>query len=136
MTTPLADDRHFFYASRFYAAFTEYVLMSPVVLLLIAILAEIIGTSALRLSEGFTRLVPSIVVVAGYVATFYLMSLVLKSIPIGTVYATWSGLGTLGIVLVGVIVWHEPMDWPKIIGIAFIIVGVVLLNFVSGSSHG
>ncbi len=110
--------------------------MSPVVLLLIAILAEIIGTSALRLSEGFTRLVPSIVVVAGYVATFYLMSLVLKSIPIGTVYATWSGLGTLGIVLVGVIVWHEPMDWPKIIGIAFIIVGVVLLNFVSGSSHG
>jgi small multidrug resistance pump len=110
--------------------------MRPEVLLLLAILAEIIGTSALRLSEGFTKLVPSIVVIVGYVTTFYLMSLVLKSIPVGTVYATWSGLGTLGIVLIGVLVWREPMDLPKIIGIALIIIGVVLLNFVSGSSHG
>jgi small multidrug resistance pump len=97
-------------------------------LLIIAIASEVIGTAALKASDSFTRPLPSLVVVLGYAAAFYFMSLSLKSIPLGVAYAIWSGVGTVGIVLVGMLVWNEVLTLPRVIGIALIIGGVVVLN--------
>ena len=102
--------------------------MNPFVILLIAITSEIIGTHALRLSSGFTKLWPSLLVVVCYGLSFYLFSQALKQIPIGVAYAIWAGLGTAGVVIVGVLVWHEPLSWWQILGIVLIVVGVVVLN--------
>lgn len=107
--------------------------MPPFVLLLLAIISEVLGTSALKASQGFTRLGPSLLVVAGYSLSFYLMSLTLKAFPVSTAYAIWSGLGTAATVLVGVLVWREALDLPRMLGIALIIGGVVLLNMSSPS---
>lgn len=109
--------------------------MSPFVTLLLAIASEVIGTTALRVSEGFTKPLPSLVVVVGYATTFYLLSLTLKSIPIGTAYAIWAGLGTAAMALVGVLVWREQFDLARAIGIALIIAGVVVLNAFSKGVH-
>ncbi len=105
----------------------------PYILLALAILSEVAGTSALRASEGFSRLVPSALVVAGYGVSFYVVSLTLKTLPLGFVYAVWSGLGTVLIVAVGVVVFREGLDVARGIGIALIILGVVVLNAFSGS---
>lgn len=107
--------------------------MPPFVLLLLAIISEVLGTSALKASQGFTRLGPSLVVLAGYSLAFYLMSLTLKAIPVSTAYAIWSGLGTAATVLVGVLVWREALDLPRLLGIALIIGGVLVLNMCSPS---
>jgi multidrug transporter EmrE-like cation transporter len=98
--------------------------------LLLAIVTEIIGTAALKESHGFTKPIPVLIVIVSYAAAFYFMSLALKSIPLGTTYAIWSGLGTAGTVLIGVYFWHEPMNAVRILAIALIIIGVVLLNVV------
>jgi small multidrug resistance pump len=105
--------------------------MSPMFLLLLAIIAEVVGTTALRASEGFTRVVPSIIVVIGYAVAFYLMSLTLKQISIGVAYAIWSGVGTALTVVVGVLLFHESLDAARVIGIALIILGVLVLNLFS-----
>ena len=76
---------------------------------------------------------PSLLVAAGYSLAFYLMSLTLKAIPVSTAYAIWSGLGTAGMALVGVLVWREALDLPRLLGIALIIGGVVVLNVYSGA---
>ena len=103
-------------------------------LLLAAITAELAGTSALKLSNGFTRVIPSLVVVVGYMASFYFLALVLKyGMPIGIAYAMWAGLGTVGIVLIGLLVWQETLNIWSIIGIGLVITGVVLLNLNSGA---
>jgi len=108
--------------------------MHPYLLLGIAIVAEVIATSALRAAEGFTRLVPSIVVVIGYAVAFLCLSLTLKSIPVGIVYAIWSGLGIVLISVVAYFLYGQSLDLPAIIGMTLILVGVVVLNLFSKSA--
>lgn len=99
--------------------------------LTIAIIAEVVATSALKASEEFTRLTPSIVVVVGYGAAFYFLSLVLKVIPVGVAYAIWAGMGIVLIAAVAAIVFKQIPDWPAVIGMALIIAGVVVINVFS-----
>lgn len=97
----------------------------------IAIVSEVLATSALKASEGFTRPWPSLIVVVGYLVAFYCLSLTLRSLPVGVVYAIWSGLG---IVLVSVIAWllfGQKLDLPAIIGMGLIIAGVLVMNLCS-----
>jgi small multidrug resistance pump len=96
-----------------------------------AVLSEVTATIALKFSEGFTRLVPSIVVVLGYGLSFYLLSLSLKVIPIGVAYALWSGIGIVLTVIAGMMLWREPLDWARVVGIALIIGGILVINIFS-----
>lgn len=97
----------------------------------IAIIAEVIGTSALKASEEFTKLYPSLVVAVGYGVAIYFMSLVLKTIPIGITYAIWSGVGIVLITLAGVLLYKQVPDTPAMIGMALIISGVVVIHLFS-----
>ena len=101
----------------------------------IAIVAETIATSAMKSSEGFTKLIPSIVVVLGYGIAFYFLSITLRSIPVGIAYAIWSGVGIVLITLVGWLVFGQKMDAPALIGMALIIAGVVTMNVFSKAGH-
>lgn len=104
--------------------------------LAIAILAEVIATSALKSTAGFTRLIPSAITIVGYVISFYFLSLTLRAIPVGIIYAIWSGVGIVLISLVGALVFKQHLDTPAILGIALIITGVVIMNVFSKSiSH-
>lgn len=104
-------------------------------LLLITIGFEVLGTVSLKFSHGFTRLAPSILVVIGYGLSFYTLSLLLKQgVPVGIIYAIWSGLGTVAIALIGVWLWQEKLTAPAILGIILVIVGVVLINLTT-SAH-
>ena len=105
--------------------------MKIALIFLFAVVSEVTATTALKFSEGFTKLVPSLVVVVGYGLSFYLLSLSLKVIPIGTAYALWSGIGIVLTVIVGAILWHEQMDWARGIGIALIISGILIINLFS-----
>jgi small multidrug resistance pump len=100
----------------------------------LAIVAEVIGTTALKASEGFTRLAPSLIVVAGYAVAFYCLSLVLKSIPVGVTYAIWSGLGIVLITMVAFLVYGQRIDLAGLVGMGLIIAGVVVLNVFSKTS--
>jgi small multidrug resistance pump len=104
------------------------------VLLAAAIVAEVAATTALARSAGFTRLGPSVVVVIGYGAAFYMLSLVLQTMPTGVVYGLWSGLGVLLITLVAWIWGRQPLDLPAVAGLALIAAGVVVINFFSKSA--
>ena len=101
-----------------------------------AIVCEVIGTSALKAAEGFTRLWPSLIVGIGYLGAFFLLSQTLKVIPVGVAYAIWSGAG---VALIGVIGWlflGQSLDVPAIIGMALIVAGVVVINvFSSATPH-
>ncbi|CDY76433.1 Ethidium bromide-methyl viologen resistance protein EmrE [Caballeronia glathei] len=109
---------------------------SAYVLLAIAIVAEVVATSALRASDGFTRLIPAIVVVVGYGISFYLLSLTLRSIPVGIVYAVWSGAGIVLITLVAALLFKQIPDLPAVLGMGLIVAGVVVLNvFSKVSAH-
>jgi small multidrug resistance pump len=99
--------------------------------LIIAIVSEVIATSALKAAEGFTRWWPSLIVIAGYALAFYLLSLTLRTIPLGVAYAIWSGVGIALITLIGWIVYQLSLDAAGIIGIGLIICGVVVLNLFS-----
>ncbi|WP_298818099.1 DMT family transporter [Chloroflexus sp.] len=99
--------------------------------LLIAILSEVAATSALKASAGFTRLWPSIIVVAGYGISFYAMSLALEAIPVGIAYAIWSGIGIVLITLIAWMIYGQQLDSWAWIGIGFILIGVVILNALS-----
>ncbi len=105
----------------------------PYLYLAIAILAEVVGTSALKATQGFTRFWPSVVVVIGYGVAFYFLSLALKTIPVGVAYAIWSGVGVALITLIGWVVFHQKLDAPALLGIALIVAGVVVIQFFSGS---
>jgi small multidrug resistance pump len=96
--------------------------------LIIAIIAEVIGSTGLKASSGFTKIIPSLVVIAGYVVAFYFFSLSLKTIPLGVGYAVWSGLGVVLIALMGVIFLKESLTVPAMIGMLLIVCGVVVLN--------
>ena len=97
----------------------------------IAIIAEVIATSALKASEEFTKLGPSILVVGGYAIAFYFLSLVLKMIPVGIAYAIWSGMGIALITIVGAIYFRQMPDIPAVIGMVLIISGVVIITVFS-----
>ncbi len=94
----------------------------------IAIVGEVIATSALKASEGFTRLVPSLLVVIGYSVAFYCLSLTLKVIPVGVTYAIWSGVGVVLVSLAGWVFYKQSLDIPSVIGISLIVAGVIILN--------
>ena len=108
--------------------------MKTAIIFFFAVLSEVTATTALKFSEGFTRLVPSIVVVLGYGVSFYLLSLSLKVIPIGTAYALWSGIGIVLTVIAGIVIWRESMDWARGIGIFLIMFGIVIINLFSKQS--
>lgn len=108
--------------------------MQGYIFLLIAIIGEIIATTSLKASEGFTRLVPSIVVIIGYAIAFYMLSLALKYIPLGISYALWSGIGTAITVFVGVLVYGEKLSPQIVIGILLIIAGVIVLNLTKATA--
>ena len=101
--------------------------------LLIAIVAEVIATSALKASDGLSRPLPSAVVVAGYAVAFYFLSLTLRVFPIGIAYAMWSGLGIILISMVGYFHYGQLLDLPGGIGLAFIVLGVIIVNVFSNS---
>ncbi len=110
--------------------------MNAWLLLAIAITAEVIGTTALKASEGFTRLLPAVVVVLGYAVAFYCLSLVLKHIPVGVAYAVWSGLGIVLITLAAFVAYGQKIDAAGLIGMGLIVAGVVVLNvFSKASAH-
>ena len=105
--------------------------MKTALILFFAILSEVIATTTLKLSDGFTKIVPSVIVVIGYGASFYLLSISLKVIPIGLAYAIWSGVGIVLTVIAGILIWRESLDWARVIGIIFIILGVLVINLFS-----
>jgi small multidrug resistance pump len=96
-----------------------------------AIVSEVTATSSLKASAGFSKIIPSVVVVIGYALSFYFLSLVLKAIPIGIAYAVWAGLGIVLLALVGWIVFGQALDTPAMIGIALILAGVIVMNVFS-----
>ena len=99
-----------------------------------AIICEVAGTSALKESDGMTRLVPSAIVVVGYVLAFFLLSLTLRSIPVGVAYAIWSGVGIVLISLVGLIWFKQSLDFAALAGMAMIIGGVAVIYTFSATA--
>ena len=99
--------------------------------LLLAIVAEVIATSALNASSQFTKWVPSLITLVGYGVAFYFLSLTLRTMPVGIVYAIWSGIGIVLVALVGIVVFKQVPDLPAIIGMALIITGVLVMNLLS-----
>jgi len=102
--------------------------------LAVAITAEIIATTALKASDSFSRLAPSVVTVLGYAIAFYCLALALRTIPVGIAYAIWSGAGIVAISIIGYLVFRQSLDIPALIGIGLIVAGVVILNVFSSSS--
>lgn len=100
----------------------------------LAVIAETIGTSALQASQQFTKLVPSVIVVVAYAAAFYLLSLTLRTMPVGIMYAMWSGLGIVLIALIGFAVFGQKLDAPAVIGMAMILGGIVVIHVFSKTS--
>src|SRR5690554_350622 len=101
--------------------------------LLIAIVGEVVGTSFMKQSEGFTRLGPSLVTAAGYIVAFYFLSLTLRTIPTGIAYAIWSGVGVILIAAIAWVFQGQRLDFPAIIGMGFIVAGVIIMNVFSTS---
>jgi small multidrug resistance pump len=101
--------------------------------LTIAIVFEVVATSALKASEGFTRLGPSLVTLVGYAFAFYLLSLTLRTMPVGIVYAVWSGAGIALITAIGWLYFRQSIDAPGLIGIGLILAGVLVVNLFSKS---
>jgi small multidrug resistance pump len=114
--------------------FFYFCYMKKYLFLLIAIVSEVIGTSALNSSEGFSKLWPSVLTVAAYGVAFYCLSLTLKQIPVGVAYAIWSGLGIVLVTLVGIVLFKQKPDAPAVIGMALIVAGVVVMNVFSKMS--
>ncbi|MBB4052566.1 small multidrug resistance pump [Devosia subaequoris] len=102
--------------------------------LAIAIVAEVIGTSALKASEGFSNLLPSILVVVGYGVAFYCLSMTLRTLPVGIAYAVWSGAGIVLVSLLGWMLYGQKLDLWAMLGIGLIIAGVLILNLLSKST--
>jgi small multidrug resistance pump len=102
--------------------------------LIVAVIFETIGTTALQASQQFTRLGPSIIVVIAYAAAFYLLALTLKTMPVGIMYAIWSGSGIVLIALIGWVVFRQTLDWPAVLGMALILAGIVIIQVFSKSA--
>jgi small multidrug resistance pump len=106
----------------------------PYVYLMLAIAAEVLATTALKASNGFTRLGPTGGVVAGYLVAFYLLSLCLRHLQIGIVYAVWSAVGIVAVTFLGFLLYDERIDLPGLIGIGLIVAGVLVLHLFSRSA--
>lgn len=105
--------------------------MNNYVFLGIAIVAEVIATSALKASHGFTQWAPSVLVLIGYGVAFYCLSLTLRTIPVGIAYAIWSGVGIIFVSLIGWALYGQKLDFWAMVGIGFILVGVLIVNLLS-----
>ena len=103
-------------------------------ILLLAVIAETAGTTALQASQQFSRFWPSVLVVAGYGCAFYLLALTLKVMPVGVVYAIWSGLGIVLIALIGYLVFGQRLDWPAVLGLAMILGGILIIHLFSATA--
>ena len=101
--------------------------------LILAVAAETVGTTALQASQQFTRLVPSVLVVVGYGLAFYLMAQTLRVMPVGIVYAIWSGLGIVFIAAIGYVVFGQKLDLPALLGIAMIVGGILVIHLFSAT---
>ncbi|HVT29010.1 MAG TPA: SMR family transporter [Lacipirellulaceae bacterium] len=101
--------------------------------LAIGIVAEVIGTSTLKFTDNFTKLNPSLVVAACYGTSLFMLSKVVRLMPVAIVYAVWSGAGIVLVTILGVIWLGQKLDWPALIGIALIVAGVVIVNLFSRS---
>jgi small multidrug resistance pump len=102
-------------------------------LLVAAIAFEVVGTTLLKQTEQFTRLWPTVFSMAAYGVAFYLLSMVLRTMPVGIAYAIWSGLGIVFVSIIGVVVFRQSLDWPAILGLSLIIIGIVIVNLFSSS---
>lgn len=101
--------------------------------LAITIVAEVIATSALKATEDFTKLVPSLIVIIGYGTAFYFLTLSLKTMPVGIAYAIWAGLGIVLVAIVTAVLYKEIPDWPAMFGIGLIVSGVLVINLFSAT---
>ena len=108
--------------------------MSGYLYLAIAIVAEVIATTALKAVDGFSKPLPLILVVIGYGIAFWMLSLVMKTIPVGVTYAIWSGLGIVLISIAGLLIYGQKLDLAALLGMALIIAGVLVIQLFSGSS--
>ena len=108
-------------------------MLKSYLLLGLAIVCEVIATSALAKTDNFTRLVPSLIVVVGYAAAFWLLSFPIRTIPVGIVYAIWSGMGIVLITAIAWIWYRETLDVPALLGLALIVLGVLVINLFSKS---
>ena len=108
--------------------------MPAYLILALAVLAETIGTTALQASQQFTRLWPSILVVLAYAVSFYLLSMTLKVMPVGVVYALWSGLGIILSAIIGFAVFGQRLDLPAVLGLALIICGIAVIHLFSDAT--
>ncbi|HEK0654892.1 MAG: SMR family transporter [Proteus mirabilis] len=108
--------------------------MNGLTYLILAIISEVIATTVLKASDGFSRLYPSIVVVVGYCFSFWALSQVVKVMPLGIAYAIWSGLGIVLVSVAAVFVYQQKLDLPAIVGMTLIIVGVLVINLLSNST--
>ena len=109
--------------------------MNPYLLLAFAVCCEVIATLSLRAFDGFSKTLPSVMVVIGYGAAFYLLSQVLKGLSVGTVYAIWAGAGTALVAIAGALIFGDRLGWTGAAGVALIVSGVVVLNISGAASH-
>ena len=109
--------------------------MHPYALLGFAIAAEVAGTTALKLSDGMSRLIPSLGVVVAYGISFWLLSMTLRSLPIGFTYAVWSGVGIAGIAVLGWVVFGEALNLKGVLGLGLIVAGIVVLQMSTQAVH-
>lgn len=107
--------------------------MEPYLYLVMAIAGEVMGTSALKASHGMTKVWPAVIVVLGYSLTFWALSIALKSLPVGIVYAIWSGLGIVSMVLIGIYIFEEDFSTLHLFGILLILSGVAILTLLTPS---
>ncbi|WP_309474221.1 DMT family transporter [Vibrio diabolicus] len=117
--------------------FKMLVSMPPMLALSIAIVCEVIATSYIPKTEQFTKMMPSTVVLIGYGIAFFLLSVTVKTMPVGVVYAIWSGAGIVLVATVGYFVYRQRLDLPALVGIGFILTGVMIVNLLSKTvGHG
>ena len=105
--------------------------MPTYIALVLAVVAETIGTAALQASQQFTRLTPSVLSFVGYAIAFYLLSFTLKTMPVGIVYAIWSGLGIVFIAIIGLVAFGQRLDTPAVLGMAMILAGILVIHLFS-----
>ena len=108
--------------------------MPPFLILIVAVLFETIGTTALQASQQFSKLGPSIVVVLSYAISFFLLSVTLKFMPVGVVYALWSGMGIVFIAIIGLLVFGQRLDFAAVAGLAMIVGGIVVIHLFSNAT--
>ena len=108
--------------------------MPPFLILIVAVLFETIGTTALQASQQFSKLGPSIVVVLSYAISFFLLSVTLKFMPVGVVYALWSGMGIVFIAIIGLLVFGQRLDFAAVAGLAMIVGGIVVIHLFSNTT--